>query len=154
MVGGHKQALGITIKEEVYEKFYTQLQEDISRVPDHILNPPPEITGFIPLNKISTDFFDVQFKFEPFGHRFKKPLYQTRGVLKSARLVGKLKNHLTCVITDSKGLIKFKGMQFFTTDVPEIGREYIFDFNLDMDTFGGGKNVQLMVKNLEIAKDL
>ncbi len=148
-VGGHKQALGITIKEEEFQDFFLRIQEDIQKVPAEILNPPKEVMGFIPINKISIDFFDTLAKFEPFGHKFKKPVFVTKGILKSARLVGKQKNHLSTVITDTKGLIKFKGMQFFRTTVPEVNREYNFYFKLDRDDFSGTGKVQLMLTAIE-----
>lgn len=147
-VGGHKQALGITIKEEKFDDFYTRLQSDIQKVPEDILKPPKKIMGFIPLNKINMDFFDTLHSFEPFGHKFQKPVFATRGILKTARLVSKTKNHLSVTITDAKGLVKFKGMRFFTTELPQVGQEYIFYFKLDKDTYGGGKNVQLMLTDI------
>jgi len=148
-VGGHKQALGITVKEDVFEAFYNQVQEEIVKVPSNILHPPKKPFGFIPINKLSKEFYDALFNLEPFGHKFKKPVFATTGVLKTARLVGKQKNHLTVTITDKKGLVKYKGIQFFTTETPETGKEYIFHFKFDLDNFGKSDNIQLMIDKIE-----
>jgi single-stranded-DNA-specific exonuclease len=153
-VGGHKQALGITIKEEKFNDFYLKLQEDIQKVPSEILKPKRDIFGFIPMNKINWDFFEAQEKFEPYGHRFSKPVFVTKGVLKSASLMGKQRNHLRFSITDSKGLVKFDGVKFFETKVPEKGKEYYIFFKIDKDSYKGGKNIKLMAEDFLPVEEL
>ena len=148
-VGGHKQALGITIKEEKFENFYNQLQEDILKVPSEILKPKRKVMGRIPINKINWDFFEVIREFEPFGHRFRKPVFVTEGILKSASLMGKNKNHLRFVITDERGLVKFDGVKFFETKVPEKGQKYKLYFTIDKDDYKGGENIKLMAEGFE-----
>ncbi len=147
-VGGHKQALGCTINKDVFEQFYVSLMEETMKIPESILNPITLPLGFIPINKINIDFFNEIAKFEPFGQHFQKPTWVTKAILKSGHLVGKQKNHLTLVISDPKGRIKFKGMKFFTTEVPEKGEEYMVYFKLDIDKFRGTGDLQLMVTNL------
>ncbi len=144
-VGGHKQALGITIKEENFNDFWVRLQEDIMKVPEEILNPEKEVMGFIPINKLNWDFFETLKQFEPYGHRFKKPVFRTRATIKAASLMGKQRNHLRCTITDDNNLIKFDGVKFFTEEVPEKGALYDVYFRIDKDDFKGGENIKLMV---------
>jgi len=148
-VGGHKQALGITIEEDKFNDFYLQLQEDIQKVPTEILNPPRKVMGFIPINKINWDFFEVLKEFEPYGHRFRKPVFLTEGILKSASLMGKNRNHLRFSITDEKGLVKFDGVKFFETQVPETGQKYKLYFTIDKDDYKGGENIKLMAEAFE-----
>jgi len=148
-VGGHKQALGITIEEEKFEDFYLQLQSDIQKVPPEILKPKRKVMGKIPINKINWDFFEVIREFEPFGHRFRKPVFLTEGILKSASLMGKNRNHLRFVITDEKGLVKFDGVKFFETNVPEKGQKYKVYFTIDKDDYKGGENIKLMAEAFE-----
>lgn len=152
-VGGHKQALGITITKENFEDFYSTLQADTQKIPDDILHPKKLPLGFIPINKIDIDFFKSVKEMEPFGQGFKRPTFVTRAVLKTARLVGKQKNHLTVTITDVKGLIKFSGMQFFTTELPETGQEYMISFHLDEDNFRGTGKVQLKITDIRKIKE-
>jgi len=147
-VGGHRQALGITVTKDNFDNFYTSLMEDTKQIPDSILKPVTLPLGFIPINKINIDFFDTINKMEPFGHKFQKPAFVTKAILKSAHLVGKQKNHLTLVISDKKGMVKFKGMKFFTTSVPEKGAEYMVYFKFGIDKFRGTGDIQLMVTNL------
>ncbi len=151
-VGGHKQALGATINEDVFDDFYKQLMEETAKIPDDILKPKTLPMGFIPINKIDIDFFNEISKFEPFGQHFQKPSWTTKAILKSAHLVGKQRNHLTMVITDPKGLVKFKGMQFFTTEVPPKGEEYMVTFKFGIDDFRGTGDIQLMVTDLTPVK--
>lgn len=146
-VGGHKQALGITIEEDKFNDFFIRLQEDIQKVPQEILKPPKKIFGYIPLNKLNWDFFEELNKFEPFGHRFKKPVFATRGIIKSASLMGKQRNHLKFILTDKKGFVKFDGVKFFETKVPEVGKEYIVYFTIDKDDYKGGENIKLMAQD-------
>ena len=147
-VGGHRQALGITVKKEKFNDFFTKLQEDIQKVPEEILKPKKLPLGFIPINKLNIDFYNELKKFEPFGHQFQKPTFTTRGIIKSARLVGKQKNHLSVVITDKKGLVQFNGMKFFTTEVPERGKEYMIYFKIDTDSYRGSDKIQLQIQDL------
>jgi single-stranded-DNA-specific exonuclease len=148
-VGGHKQALGITIDEDKFNDFYLKLQEDIQKVPKEILEPKREIFGYIPINKINWDFFKAQEKFEPYGHKFPKPIFVTEGIIKAASLMGKNRNHLRLTITDEKGLVKFDCVKFFETEVPEKGKKYNVFFTFDKDDYKGGENIKLMIKDLE-----
>ncbi len=147
-VGGHTVALGITIDADKFNEFYLSLMEDTKEIPDEILNPVTLPLGFIPINKINIDFFNEIHKFEPFGHKFAKPNWVTKAILKSAHLVGKQRNHLTLVISDKKGLVKFKGMKFFETQVPEKGKEYMIYFKFGIDKFRGTGDIQLMVTDI------
>ncbi len=153
-VGGHKVALGVTINEDVFNDFYTSLMEETKKIPDSILKPVTLPLGFIPINKINIEFFDELSKFEPFGQHFQRPTWVTKAILKSGHLVGKQKNHLTLVITDPKGLVKFKGMKFFTQEIPEKGAEYMVYFKLGIDKFRGTGDIQLMVMDLVPIKEV
>lgn len=135
-VGGHKQALGVTVSEENFNDFYTTLQEKTAQIPDNILHPIKLPLGYIPLNKIDIDMYNNIQQYEPFGKEFPRPVFATRAVIKSARLVGAGKNHLTMVIQDTEKIISFKAMQFFTEEVPEKGKEYIIYFKLGLDEYG------------------
>ncbi len=148
-VGGHKQALGITVTEENWKDFYTTLQEKTSTIPREIMLPSIEPLGFVPINKIDIDFFKAVHQMEPFGKDFPRPIFITQAIIKTARLVGKQKNHLTLTITDKKGLLKFSAMQFFTTELPEIGKEYYIYFSFDEDNFRGTGKVQLKVNMIQ-----
>ncbi len=147
-VGGHKVALGVTVSEDKFDDFYRTLMADTEKIPESILKPKKLPLGFIPINKINVDFFNEIAKFEPFGQGFPRPTFVTKAILKSGHLVGKMKNHLTLVITDPKGLIKIKGMKFFETTVPEKGAEYMVYYKLDIDTFRGTGELQLKVTDL------
>ena len=148
-VGGHKQALGITIPESQFDDFFIQLQSDIQQVPYEILHPKVIPFGLIPINKLNYEFFDTIHKFEPYGHKFKRPTFIMEAVIKSSRLIGKNKNHMTFAVTDKKGLIKFEGIQFFTTETVQVGETYIVHFNVDKDDYKGGDKVKLMASKFE-----
>ena len=60
--------------------------------------------------------------------------------------MGKMRNHLRFVLTDPKGIVKFDGVKFFTTDVPEKGKEYDVFFTISDDDFKGGDNIKLMAE--------
>jgi len=152
-VGGHKQALGMTVPKDNFDEFYTLLQSKTGEIPPDVLNPKKLPLGFIPINKIDIEFFRGVNELEPYGQGFKRPTFVTRALLKTARLVGKQKNHLTVTITDSKKLLKFSGMQFFTTDLPETGKEYMISFHLDEDTFRGTGKVQLKITDMVPIKE-
>jgi len=152
-VGGHKQALGIAIEKDKFNDFYLQLQEDIQKVPDEILHPPKKIFGYLPLNKLNWDFFKTISEMEPFGHKFRKPVFVTEGIIKSASLMGKQRNHLRFVLTDKKGLVKFDGVKFFETVVPEKGQLYKVYFTIDKDDYKGGENIKLMAEEFERIND-
>jgi single-stranded-DNA-specific exonuclease len=152
-VGGHNAALGITITQGNWEDFYTTLQEKTKEIPEEILKPKKLPMGYIPLNKLNIDFYNELKKFEPFGHKFQKPTFVTKAIIKKARLIGKQKNHLSLTITDKKGLVKFDGMKFFTTEVPEIGKEYLIYFKIDIDNYRKTKNIKLQITNFEEIKE-
>jgi hypothetical protein len=66
--------------------------------------------------------------------------------------MGKQRNHMSAVITDKKGLVKFKSIKFFTTQLPEIGKEYMIYFKFDIDNFRNKGDLQLKIENWEPAK--
>jgi len=146
-VGGHKAALGVTVKKEEFNDFFIELQQNMKEVPEEIIRPKKLPLGFIPLNKLNIDFYNVIKEFEPFGHRFEKPTFTTRGIIKKTRLVGKQKNHLTLAITDKNNIVKFNAMQFFTTEVPEKGKEYMIYFKIGLDM--QQRDIQLQVTYME-----
>ena len=145
-VGGHKAALGITISGDKFDDFYSSLQEDIVKIPDSILKPKRHIFGEIPINNIHYDFYKVIHEYEPFGHKFKKPIFQTEGYIKTARLVGKHRNHLAFSITDKNKRIVITGMQFFTKNIPNLGEKYQVIFTFDKDDYKGGESLKLFAQ--------
>jgi len=148
-VGGHKQALGITVTLENFDNFYKELLDKSARIPKEMFKSDIKSIGFIPFNYLDISLYDSLKMFEPFGKDYERPIFRTEAIITKAKLIGKGKNHLSLELSDKNKLIKFKAMKFFTSEVPEINKEYSIYFKLGEDTFGSSRKLMLNIVSIE-----
>jgi len=148
-VGGHKQALGITVTLENFDNFYKELLDKSAKIPKEMFKSDIETIGFIPFNYLDISLYDALKEFEPFGKDYERPVFKTSAIIKKAKLVGKDKNHLSLELSDKNNLINFKAMKFFTSEIPAINEERIIYFKLGEDTFGRERKLMLNVVSIE-----
>jgi len=115
-LGGHFGALGVGFKPEHLEILFLKLQEKANEIPDDKFVSKMKADFYININQVQIwdlDIYNYLMKWEPFGHKFKKPLFKTRCYIKSNRIIGKSKNHMTLQLTDDKGIPDIKALWFF-----------------------------------------
>jgi len=155
-LGGHNSALGLGIKKDKLNEFYIKLQQYMEKFDekDFISKKKPDF--YIDLNQVSilnTDLYYELLKWEPFGHKFPKPIFSTHCFIGNKRIIGKNKNHLVLDLTDEKRLIHLKGLWFFFD--PEIekklnsGDKINVIWQPDLDSFNGQENLSLRILDIE-----
>jgi len=152
-VGGHKVALGIGVHKDNFDEFYKKIIHKSSLIEKDQFKPKISSMGYVDINTIDIDLYHRLQKFEPFGEKFPRPAFTTRATIKSFNIIGKQKNHQTLSITDSKGMLNFKGLFFFHDKEPLKGEEYYITFKPDIDTFRGSEKLSLRILNFERVTD-
>ena len=148
-VGGHKVALGITVKKENFDEFYRIIVGKAAQISSDLFKPKISSMGYMDINKIDIDLYHRLQKFEPFGEKFPRPAFTTRVLIKSTNLIGKQKNHMTMVVQDVNQMLSFKALWFFHDSVPDAGEEYYLTFKPDIDTFRGAEKLSLRVLGVQ-----
>jgi len=150
-VGGHKAALGIGVKTEFLDDFYNLLLEESSKIDDIEFINKDEAMGFIEAKNISVELYNEINTMEPFGHKFQKPVLCSQVVIKSVTTIGKLKNHLSLIVTDKNEMVSFKALWFFHDFEPKKGDEVYIFFQPSLETFRGNTKLSLKIKNIQSA---
>ncbi len=152
--GGHKFAAGLSLKPENFEAFRKKFEEVVeTKLQGVQLVPELEIDSPLPLNHISSRFYNVLKQFAPFGPGNMTPLFLTEGVMDTggSKVVGK--NHLKlCVVhPDVNGgpfsAIAFQqGEHFFKIDK---GIPFNICYHVEENEWNGSVTLQLNIKDVK-----
>ncbi len=133
--GGHKAACGVSFLAENLIPFWEQLQKDTQALhPDLYIDTTTEPLGILNLRDIDYELFLEMEKFQPFGQKFKKPMFYAKGIFKKVVKLGKQKNHYSIEIEDGLGC-KLRAVWFFFTDELKSGKTYNFVFSINKESF-------------------
>jgi len=160
-IGGHKQACGIGFKPESLNDLFLKLQEEASKLPKEQFKTKIVADFYIGINQVhiwDTDIYYYLMKWEPFGHKFKKPIFKTRCFIKNYRIIGKNKNHLTLNITDNKNIIDIKALWFFHDSSVESKIDSIkgsledyceIYWQPELDSFNGSEKLSVRILGID-----
>ncbi|MFC1692290.1 single-stranded-DNA-specific exonuclease RecJ [Candidatus Latescibacterota bacterium] len=147
--GGHKYAVGLSIKADDIDDFKSRFIEIIDReLPGGIQAPSFMIDSEVDLSCVNENLINFLNKLSPFGESNPVPLLLTRKlkVVNNARVVGK--NHLKFKVTDGRKIFNtiaynMGGLIYkVRAGTPPIDILYSAEENEWM----GKKNIQLVVK--------
>jgi single-stranded-DNA-specific exonuclease len=145
--GGHKAAVGLSLKEENLEAFKERLQEEYQRKAYRPLTIDPEIVGLLDFASISFELTAMIKKYEPFGEGNTKPKFITQNVrIVEAATMGKDNNHLR--FTFEKDGCLLKGVKFKTTEQFESDSFVDITYRVNENHFNGRKSLQLYIDNI------
>ena len=145
--GGHKAAIGMSIRAEELEGFIQALHADADTFCDEGQTGDPDILGELPFLLIDEHLLQMLEKFEPFGQGNPKPKFITHGVtLAALQRMGQEKNHLRFTF-ESEGIYR-QGVQFKTTADYPIGSRMDIVYTLNENHFRGETTIQLMVERV------
>ncbi|MFA7128252.1 MAG: DHH family phosphoesterase [Sphaerochaeta sp.] len=144
--GGHKQACGVSVMVENWEKFWQTLQQDTIKLSSELYKDSTKTAiGHIDLRYIDYELFKKIDFFQPFGQGFRNPLLQSTVTIKELKTMGKEKNHYNMVVTD--GMCEIRAIQFFFNDKLEKNATYNIVYSLNEDTYAGNENIVLQIKD-------
>ena len=108
--GGHKNAAGLSLKEENLVSFKKSVNSIIDQSDALLHNIIPTI-GELNVSSVDMDFISIIEEFEPYGLNNLKPIFKiSDAIILKEELIGKDKNHLKLLLKSDECLyeaIKF-----------------------------------------------
>lgn len=153
--GGHVYAAGLSMKSENLDEFKRRFE---AYVQAHILpsqqHPTLEVEAEIALTDITPQFYQVLRSLEPYGPSNPRPTFVTRNLInyRYTKRVGKGGEHLKLDVTDRATYMD--GIAFGKGDFApwlQNGNAVELCYQLDENTFGGVRRLQLFVSDIKKA---
>ena len=159
-LGGHKQALGLGFHKDKLNLVFTELQKYMKEhftIEDY---SPTKVADFsVTINQANIwdlDLYNELLKWEPFGHKFPKPTFETECFVSGKRIIGKEKNHMTLTLTDNNKILSVKGLWFFfdveTEKNLKNGTKIKVIWYPDIDSWGGVEKLSFRIQDVQILK--
>ncbi len=167
--GGHKMAVGITIKPENIDALRKRLNEGCT-LSEEELEEPIYVDSLVSFSQIDMQLINEIEMMKPFGTDNSEPLFATKGVyIKRIRFVGKNRNILQFVFFDGQtemrgvgfGIFeKFEALVIGKFGLPcwealyneEQGLQFFADivFTAEKNVFNGNETIQLRLVDIRI----
>lgn len=148
--GGHAQAVGLSMKEEIFDKFKSNLKEHFSNRFDYKdFRKSITIDSFLEAEHINVETFKEAKILEPYGFGNSKPKFlYSDFTVKSTRKIGKEKNHIK-VTTEKNGvLIDLLYFNYRKDDLQALLYYKEVVCSIDLNYFRGDVTPQLIVRNI------
>lgn len=157
--GGHTYAVGLSLKEENIPEFSRRFEEYVAK---NILpsqrQPLLEIDAVITFSEITSTFFAMLNRFNPFGPGNQKPVFCTRNVkdFGTSKLVGRRSEHIKLeLVDDTRGKV-YNGIAFnMARHFEHIHAGLPFDICYTIEDnkhYPGGGALQLQIKEIRPAR--
>ncbi len=149
--GGHAEAAGFRIRRDRLEPFRERM-EALAEAADMDPAPDPwEVDAAVDLAEMDADCVDWLERLSPFGRGNPEPLFGAEGLTVAAApsVVGK--RHLRLTLASGSGQKSLRAIAFNQGErVNELSRGRRVDavFHASFDTWRGGRQVQLVVRDL------
>jgi single-stranded-DNA-specific exonuclease recJ len=157
--GGHTYAVGLSLKEENIPEFSRRFEEYVAK---NILpsqrQPLLEIDAVITFSEITSTFFAMLNRFNPFGPGNQKPVFCTRNVkdFGTSKLVGRHSEHIKLELVDDTSGKVYNGIAFnMARHFEHIHAGLPFDICYTIEDnkhYPGGGALQLQIKEIRPAK--
>jgi len=149
--GGHKNAAGLSLKEENITKFKGLLREfAVKNGYDGSDGNKIKIDCMISPDKLNFPEIENISKLEPFGMDNPKPvLSMENAILKDYRIIGSTKKHISMGF--GHGNYYFKAVCFNSAayePLLAIGEKYNIAFNAEINEFRSNRSIQLQIKDM------
>lgn len=153
--GGHTYAVGLSLKEENIPEFSRRFEEYVAK---NILpsqrQPLLEIDAVITFSEITSTFFAMLNRFNPFGPGNQKPVFCTRNVkdFGTSKLVGRRSEHIKLELVDDTSGKVYNGIAFnMARHFEHIHAGLPFDICYTIEDnkhYPGGGALQLQIKEI------
>jgi single-stranded-DNA-specific exonuclease len=140
--GGHRMAAGLTLHRDRLEAFRERFTSLVaSQLPPEALGPEQRVDLELGLDEATADLERMMRHLEPCGMGNPSPVFGVRGVrFTGRRRVGN--GHLKGALDDGRARLGCIGFQW-ADRVPWLGTDPVdAAFRLEVDTFGGGSQLQ------------
>lgn len=147
--GGHAMAVGLTVKEEKFNKFKEEFEKIAKNSNLEELQPIIKIDGQVTAEDINIKFVEELKKLEPFGEGNKTPIFVYKGLkINSIRALSEGK-HLKLTLKDEGNIIDAIGF-----NMGELVDEYLIGDKIDVvgtleiNEFNGNRTIQINLKDI------
>lgn len=146
--GGHEMAIGLSLKEENFEKFREKLQEETSNKIDKEAAPSIKIDAIINPKDINFEIFKYMKLLEPYGESNASPLFVSKNLkVESVRLLSNDK-HLKLTLKSGNIVLNAIGFNLGDKQV-RIGDKVDLVYALEINNFNNIETIQLNVKDIK-----
>lgn len=143
--GGHKNAAGLSMKEENLEEFKKIINEELE-VSKNDLHIDPITLGELDVASVDLDFLSIIEQFEPYGLGNHKPIFKiTNTTLVKCDLIGKDKNHLKLTL-NSDGVI-FEALKFNDSN-NKLPQNFDLIISVNKNEFRGEVSPQFLIQDI------
>ncbi len=152
--GGHDGAAGLSLMKEELEPFKKQILKQAKKMDPAVFTPSIDVDATISLSEISLAFIQEMDVLKPFGMGNPEPVFWTSGVIKTADLIGKSRNHLKLRLLDEKvdlDLVGFNKMDYYPNLIP--GKRVEVIGNISINEFNGRLIPQMQILDLKSPDD-
>lgn len=146
--GGHEMAIGLSLKEENFEKFKTNIQNVASQKIDKDALPCIKIDALITGKDINIDIINAMKQLEPYGESNPSPLFALKNLkVESVRLLSN-DRHLKLTLKDRNILMNAIGFNLGDKQV-QLGDKVDVVFAIELNKFNNTESVQLNLKDIK-----
>ena len=145
--GGHKNAAGLSLKEENLEEFKTIINQELEEH-KHDLHIEPITLGELDVASVDLQFIEIIDQFEPYGLENLKPIFMLSKVsLIKCTLIGKDKNHMKLTLS-SDGVI-FEALKFNESNI-DLPNVFDLIVSVSKNEFRGEVTPQFLIQDIII----
>lgn len=152
--GGHAMAAGLELAVADYEAFATAFANTVETALDGQSLQGEYLTdGDLGEGDLTMDTAQLLREAGPWGQRFPEPVFDGEFVVQAQRIVGE--KHIKLTLTPKSGKGQVEGIWFNarTELAPTLaGKMVELVYRLDINTFRGFTNLQLLVQDLSLAQ--
>lgn len=143
--GGHKNAAGLSLKEQNLPSFKLAINEAINRSKQS-LHCETVTLGELDIKSVDLEFIDIIEQYEPYGLDNLKPIFKvTNAKVINSMLFGKDKNHLKMTLLYSG--TTFEAIQFNTKTILEKESVDVV-VSLNKNEFRGDTKAQFLIQEI------
>ena len=143
--GGHKNAAGLSLKEENLEAFKTKINEVLNQS-SHKLHIDPITLGELDVSSVDIEFLNIIETFEPYGLENHKPIFKISNAnIVRYELFGKDKNHLKLILNHNGHV--FEALKFYCEKPSNIDKSIDLIISVSKNEFRGEVNPQFLIQD-------
>ena len=147
--GGHEMAVGVTLKQENFDKFKVELETYAKKCEIDKIVPIINIDSEVSLKSVNIENVKSLSLLEPYGEANKMPIFLFKNLkINSIRALSDGK-HLKLSLKDDGFMVDAIGF-----NMGQLSEEYLLDDkvdivgNLDINSFNGNEGVQIIIKDI------
>ncbi|MEZ4694168.1 MAG: DHHA1 domain-containing protein [Aliarcobacter sp.] len=143
--GGHKNAAGLSLKEENLEEFKNIINTEL-RNQNEDLHIEPITLGELDVSSVDLEFISIIEQFEPYGLENHRPIFKiSNASLVKYDLIGRDKNHLKLTL-NSDGYI-FEALKFNDSN-KDISSNLDLIVSVSKNEFRGEVSPQFLIQEI------